>query len=86
MPGNENYLNKKGFSWEVVTYEDFKLGFRFKFAHPEYISVGDLDTMKIEFNNGEVFVPPVYESQKQAVPGGYTLTLKIPPQGVNLLS
>ena len=86
VPGNENYIDKKGFTWELAVYEKTKLGFRFIFEHPEYISIGDLDTMKIEFNKGEVFVPPEKESEKLAVPTGYTLTLKIPPQGVNLMS
>lgn len=88
VPGNENYSDKKGFTWELAIYEESKLGLRFIFEHPAYISVGDIDTMKVEFNNTEKFVPPVSdgETQKMPIPPGYTLTLKIPPQGVGLLS
>jgi len=47
VPGNDLYSEKKGFKWEFFVYEETKLGIRFKFDFPGYISVGDTDTMKV---------------------------------------
>ena len=85
VPGNDNYLDKKGFKWSIYTYEEVKLGLKFTFEFPEYISVGEVDTMKIEFNNTAIYVP-TGNADFDTMPQGYTITLKIPPQGVNLLS
>ena len=61
VPGIDNYLDKKGFSWEVVSYNDIKIGLKFTYDHPEYISVGKPDTMKISFYNTEAWVVPLNE-------------------------
>lgn len=45
VPGDDAYLDKKGFSWELKTYDSDKLGIKFVFEYPEYISVGNPDTM-----------------------------------------
>ena len=66
-------------------YEASKVGIKFTFEHPEYISVGKPDTMKIKFANADTFFQPE-NSSLQPLPNGYTLVQKIPPQGKNLLS
>ena len=78
MPGNDLYTKKKDFEWELYIYEETKLGIRFKFDNPEYISVGETDTMRVEFNNTEVYVPPVEEGS-EILPSGFTMMIKIPP-------
>ena len=40
VPGDDNYLEKKTFSWELYSYDETKVGFKFVFDNPEYISVG----------------------------------------------
>jgi len=85
VPANDNYLDKKGFTWELYVYEGSKLGLKYTFEYPEYISVGELDTMKVEFNNTAAFVPTDTENFL-TMPSGYTITMKIPPQGTNLLT
>ena len=47
VPGDDLYLDKKGFSWELILYESNKVGIKFLFEHPEYISVGSTDSMKV---------------------------------------
>ena len=40
VPGDDNYLDKKTFTWRLYAYDGTKVGFTFDFDHPEYISVG----------------------------------------------
>ena len=55
------------------------------FAHPLFISVGALDTIKVTFYNNEVLIGPKNPS-KLSIPDSFILISKIPPQGVNLMS
>ena len=45
--GDDLYADKKGFSWELTSYDSDKLGIKFVFEHPEYISSGSTDSMKV---------------------------------------
>ena len=56
VPGTENYLDKKSYTWKVVEYKSNKVRIAFEFLHPEYISVGELDTMKVTFNNTDAWL------------------------------
>ena len=56
VPGDDSYLDKKEFTWELVLFESNKIGFKITFKHPEYISVGKPDTMKIVFTNADKFL------------------------------
>lgn len=47
VPGDDLYLEKKGFNWELALYESNKFGIKFVFEHPEYISAGSTDSMKV---------------------------------------
>lgn len=58
VPANDLYLDKKGFSWELIGYTENSLAFNFNFDHPKYISVGGTDTMKITFSNSEAYMSP----------------------------
>ena len=56
VPGTENYLDKKNYTWKVVEYKSNKIRIAFKFDHPEFISVEELDTMKVTFNNTDAWL------------------------------
>ena len=49
VPGIEfdEYIDKKGFTWQLQKYAEDAFELKFEFENPEYISVGSLDTMKI---------------------------------------
>ena len=70
VPGDDNYLDKKTFSWELSALNEKEIGLKFKFDHPIYISAGVLDTMKITFYNTKVWISPVDDS-KTSIPDGY---------------
>ena len=78
IPGNDLYIDKKGYSWEIVRYDEKGIEFKFKFEHPKYISVEDPDTMLVRFYNTADYLMPVDE-EKLPVPEGYTMTIKLPP-------
>ena len=58
VPANDIYLDKKGFTWELSSFDEGGLSFSFNFDHPKYISVGGTDTMKMTFNNSNAFMSP----------------------------
>ena len=70
IPGDENYLDKKTFEWELSGYSEKEMSFKFKFAHPLFISVGALDTIKITFYNTEVWISPT-DPSKLSVPDSF---------------
>lgn len=70
VPGDDNYLDKKTFTWKLYEYDGTKVGFTFDFDHPEYVSVGALDTMKITFFNTDIWLSP-FDEQKTAITDGY---------------
>ena len=53
--------------------------------NPKYISVNGIDTLKISFYNTTSFMKPKNE-ELGSIPDGYTLTIKVPPQGENLMT
>ena len=85
VPGTENNLDKKKYEWKVVEYESKKVRIAFTFENPEFISVEEFDTMKVTFNNTESWLEPL-DLSKYATPNGFVQVLKIPPQGVGLMS
>ena len=80
VPANDWYQDKKGFKWEVGSYNEAGVGFSIKFDHPKYISVGGTDTMKISFFNTAKYLSPSEEGM-MPIPDGFTMTIKLPPQG-----
>ena len=58
VPGNELYLDKKGFTWRLVKYSESNMGIQIYFENPEYISFGKVDTLKITFSNSAKFLRP----------------------------
>ena len=85
MPGNDLYLDKKEYEWKLNLYNDNEISFDVKFKYPKYISVNGLDTLKISFLNAKSFMSP-QEDGLESIPDGYTMTIKVPPQGENLMS
>lgn len=51
IPSSENYLDKKTYSWEIVAFKETSIEMKFTYDHPEYISFGSPDTMKITYSN-----------------------------------
>jgi len=70
VPGSENYIDKKTYKWEIVTYNDNELMMKFTYDYPEYISVGQPDTMKITFSNTEAWIVPS-DSNMKSTPQGF---------------
>ena len=59
IPGTPENLDKKGFTWELVTYNNEKIELKFTFEHPKFISAsGEPDTMKISFNHTSAWMNP----------------------------
>lgn len=56
-----------------------------KFDHPKYISYGGKDTLKITIRSASKFLQP-QDPKFESVPDGYSLTLKLPPQGPDLMT
>ena len=78
MPGDDYYLEMKQFQWDLVYYDEFRLKFRITFDNPAYISVEEIDTIKITITKSETFLSPV-DDGLSSVPDGYTITIKCPP-------
>lgn len=85
VPGSDNYLDMKGFTWQLASYKETSISLKFTFEHPEYISVGKPDTIKVTYSNAEAWISP-QDPNIQGLPQGYTTTFKVKPQGVGLLS
>ena len=50
VPGDENYLDKKTYTWSLFKYDETNIGLKFDFDFPSFISAGgQLDTLKIKF-------------------------------------
>ena len=58
IPADDNYLDKKEFTWSLSAYDNAGLGFRLKFKHPKYISINGADTLKIYVKNAVQFLNP----------------------------
>ena len=74
------YLDKKGFKWSIMRYDEDGITFQFTFEFPTHISVGEIDTMKIQFFNTDRYLKP-QNGDKSSIPDGYTVVIKLPPQG-----
>ena len=85
IPADDSYSEKKGFSWDIEIYDDSNLGIKLKFEHPKYISSTGIDTLMVTFYNSKAFMAPVDQS-KNSLPDGFTRIIKLPPQGVNLMT
>ena len=71
VPGNENYLDKKTYTWSLFNYDETKIGLKFDFDFPAFISAGgQLDTMKITFSNTKIWIRSTDE-KKLSIPDGY---------------
>ena len=52
VPGDDNYLSKKTFDWQVKLYDKNSMQFKVTFDHPEYVSSNSkIDTLKLKFAN-----------------------------------
>ena len=69
----------------MIEFSAKGMSLAFDWEFTESISVGQLDSMKITFNNSENWAPSI-EDGKTNIPSGYTEVLKVPPQGKDLLS
>ena len=78
IPGDDNYLDKKSFVWSLFVFDENMLGIEFKFDYPEYISVDQLDSMKITYFQTDTWISP-QNSIKLNVPDGYTQIIEIRP-------
>ena len=58
IPGNDMYTDKKGFKWQLKSYSEKSMDYKVTFEHPNYISVGDPDTLKVVFNNTSSYLAP----------------------------
>mgnify|MGYP000344822846 FL=1 len=67
IPGTDNYLDKKTYQWSVESFGGSKFQLKFKYDFPEYISVGQPDTMKITFNHSDTWIVP-QDSNKASTP------------------
>ena len=59
IPGNLINQDKKGFKWKIEEFDQTRLMLKFEFINPEYISLGDPDTMKITLKKTEAWLKPV---------------------------
>ena len=85
IPANELYWEKKGFTWSLTNYNDDVMGLKVNFENPKYISIGGTDTLKVTLSNTKKYLQPE-NSDLETIPDGFTLSIKLPPQGVNLMS
>ena len=85
VPGTDYYIDKKAFKWSLTQIDENGLDFKVKFDHPEYISFGGIDTLKVTINNSEEFLQPQNQALK-TISDGFTIVIKLPPQGDNVLS
>ena len=51
VPGSENDIDKKEFTWSLLRFDQQVLQIAVNFEYPEYISMEAIDYMKIIFNN-----------------------------------
>ena len=85
VPADDNYIDKKEFTWDVISYDTDGFIFKLTFKDSKYISTSAPDTLKITFKNASDFMNPENKGL-ESVPDEFTLTVKIPPQGENLMS
>ena len=78
VPANDMHLSEKTFTWRLLRYDEDEIGIKVDFDYPIYISVGGIDTLKIQFYNNEKYLNPQNE-ELQPLPEGYTVIVKLPP-------
>ena len=85
IPANDLNLDKKKFKWYLKMYSETGLSLQLEFENPSYISFGGTDTLKITFQNTKEYLTPRNETLS-SIPDGYTIVIKLPPQGDGLMS
>ena len=58
MPGTENNLEKKEFTWSLVRFDSEELEISIYFENPTYISMEAYDYLKISFSNTSIVMSP----------------------------
>ena len=71
IPGSENYIEKKQFSWEIIKHGENQIEIQFKYENPVFISAGVIDSMKITYENTGAWVIPE-QSTMRSTPEGFT--------------
>ena len=51
IPGSENDIDKKAFTWSLLRFDSKILQIAVNFENPKYISMEAIDYMKVIFNN-----------------------------------
>jgi len=78
IPANELHLEKKHFDWRVTQYDEASITLQFDFENPEYVSVNEIDSLKISFFNTHISLAPLNAGLSN-IGEGYTVVVKIPP-------
>ena len=79
MPADTNYLDKKRFDWKLEVSKAGRINLKLNFEYPEFISVGEADSVKVKFNNASKWLN-ADDSQMLSLSDGYELVMPIPPQ------
>ena len=52
------HVEKKTFTWKLLRYDENGIGLKVNFDNPIYLSVGGIDTLKIQFFNTDKYLKP----------------------------
>ena len=85
VPGQEFNSDKKTFTWSLTKYDADEISIRFNFTNPDEISSQNIDTMKVIFENTELFLQPA-DADLSPIAPGFEQVLKLPPQGLLLMT
>ena len=58
VPANDMHVEKKTFTWKLLRYDENGIGLKVNFDNPIYLSVGGIDTLKIQFFNTDKYLKP----------------------------
>ena len=58
VPANDMHVEKKTFTWKLLSYDENGIGLKVNFDNPIYLSVGGIDTLKIQFFNTDKYLKP----------------------------
>lgn len=79
IPGNEDNLDKKQFTWKLLNFDQKNMEIKIDFENPEYISFEDKDLMQISFFNTIAWLRSEEEDEEAAIPEGYSVEIILPP-------
>ena len=85
IPANDLNIEKKKFTWGIKQYSESGFRLQLDFENPKYISFGGTDTIKMTLFNTNEFLAPKNQTLA-SIPDGYTIVVKLPPQGSGLMS